>query len=219
MLKRSLAAAVFAVALNSVAFADEHMDQQVAGLAQAWDHAQFVTTAREGRLAEFARLDTQADALVRAYPTAAEPLVWQAIILSSEAGVEGGLGALGKVTRARDLLLQAERINPNALGDGSIYTSLGSLYAQVPGFPIGFGNRDRARGYLQRALRANPDGIEPNYFMADYLVRGNDFAAARPYLERARNAPARPGRDAADNGRRRDVAALLAQVNAHASQR
>lgn len=215
MLKRSLAAAVFALALNGVAFADEHMDQQIGGLAQAWDHAQFVTTAREGRLAEFARLDTQADALVRAYPAAAEPLVWQAIILSSEAGVEGGLGALGKVTRARDILLQAEHINPNALGDGSIYTSLGSLYAQVPGFPIGFGNRDRARDYLQRALRANPNGIEPNYFMADFMVRQNDFAGARSYLERAEHAPARPGRETADAGRRRDVAALLQQVNAH----
>ncbi|MCX7358048.1 MAG: hypothetical protein NT015_07895 [Alphaproteobacteria bacterium] len=218
MLKRSLAAAVFAVALNGAAFADEHMDQQVAGLAQAWDHAQFVTTARDGRLAEFTRLDAQADALVRAYPAAAEPLVWQAIILSSEAGVEGGLGALGKVTRARDILVRAERLNPNALGDGSIYTSLGSLYAQVPGFPIGFGNRDRARDYLQRALRANPNGIEPNYFMADFMVRQNDFAGARSYLERAERAPARPGREAADAGRRRDVAALLSQVNAHGAR-
>jgi tetratricopeptide (TPR) repeat protein len=160
-------------------------------------------------------LEGQAGELASQYPTAAEPLVWQAIILSSEAGIEGGLGALGKVTRARDLLLRAEQINPNALGDGSIYTSLGSLYAQVPGFPVGFGNRNRARQYLQHALELNPTGIEPNYFMADYLLRGDDYAHAGEYLRRALAAPARPGREAADAGRRRDIERMMARVNAH----
>lgn len=215
MLKQAFAALALTAGLAGSAFADEQMDRQIATLAQGWDHAQFDPQAAPARLAAFQRLDAQAERLVQAYPSAAEPLVWQAIILSSEAGAEGGLGALGKVTRARDILLRAEQINPNALGDGSIYTSLGSLYAQVPGFPIGFGNRQRALGYLTRALRANPTGIEPNYFMADYLVRGNDYAHARAFLERAQSAPARPGREIADAGRRRDVATLLAQVRAH----
>lgn len=216
MLKHALAAvAVAAAGLTGSAYADEQMDRQIAALAQSWDHAQFEERNTEAKLAAFQRLDTQAEQLVRAYPNVADPLVWQAIILSSEAGVEGGLGALGKVTRARDILLRAEQINPNALGDGSIYTSLGSLYAQVPGFPIGFGNRGRALQYLQQALRANPTGIEPNYFMADYLVRGNDYAHARAFLERAQSAPARPGREVADAGRRRDIVAMLAQVRAH----
>jgi tetratricopeptide (TPR) repeat protein len=161
------------------------------------------------------RLETQAAQLAQGNQQAAEPLVWQAIILSSEAGAEGGFNALHEVTQARDLLLQAERINPNALGDGSIYTSLGSLYAQVPGFPIGFGNKDRAHTYLERAVSMNPTGIEPNYFMADYLVRMHDYPHAIEYLHRAQAAPARPGREVADAGRRRDIDALMARARAN----
>ncbi|HVY83842.1 MAG TPA: tetratricopeptide repeat protein [Caulobacterales bacterium] len=216
MWKSAVAALALAMAFASPAAADPQTDQQIAALAHAWDHAQFEITGNDAKLTELQRLDAQSDQLARAHAGAAEPLVWEAIILSSEAGVEGGLGALGKVNRARDLLLQAERINPNALGDGSIYSSLGSLYYQVPGFPLGFGNRDRAREYLERALRMNPNGIEPNYFMADFLIRGNDYAHAATYLERAQAAPPRPGREVADNGRRRDIAALMAQVRAHA---
>lgn len=216
MFKRTLAALVMTLALAAPATADEQLDQQLAGLAHAWDHAQFEVSANDAKLAAFHRLDAEAAQIAQAHPAAAEPLVWQAIVLSSEAGVEGGLGALGKVSQARDLLLRAERINPNALGDGSIYTSLGSLYYQVPGFPLGFGNRDRAREYLQRALRMNPTGIEPNYFMADFLIRGNDFVHAGEFLQRAEAAPVRPGREVADAGRHRDIAALQAQVRAHA---
>jgi tetratricopeptide (TPR) repeat protein len=208
------AAALVSVSL-ATASADEAFDAQLLSLARAWDHAQFEVTPERARLTELRRVEAQANALASQHPQAAEPMVWQAIILSSEAGAEGGLGALGKVTQARDILLRAERIDANALGDASIYTSLGSLYAQVPGFPIGFGSRDRARDYLTRALAANPNGIEPNFFMADFLVRQHDYRNAATYLRRAQNAPARPGREVADAGRRREIAAMLIQVQDH----
>jgi tetratricopeptide (TPR) repeat protein len=188
---------------------------QIADLARAWDHAQFEIPGKAAKIAEFQRLEGEATRMERQYPEQAEPLVWEAIIVSSSAGVEGGLGALGKVTHAREVLERAERINPNALGDGSIYTSLGSLYYQVPGFPIGFGNKDRARAYLQRALAVNPDGIEPNYFMADFLAHQGDYAHAGAYLTRAAAAPPRSGREIADQGRRRDIAVLQEQVREH----
>jgi tetratricopeptide (TPR) repeat protein len=216
MLKCTIAALAMTLAMTTPVGADEQLDQQLSGLAHGWDHAQFEVAPNGAKLAELHRLDAQAGQIVQTHPGAAEPLVWQAIVISSEAGAEGGLGALGKVTQARDILLRAERINPNALGDASVYTSLGSLYYQVPGFPLSFGNRDRAREYLQHALRLNPNGIEPNYFMADFLIRANDFAHAGEYLQRAEAAPARPGREAADAGRRRDIATLWVQVHAHA---
>jgi len=75
----------------------------------------------------FEKLTRAAEAAVTAHPGRAEPLIWQAIIVSSDAGENGGFSALGKVKKARDLLLEAEKINAHAL-DGSVYTSLGSLY-------------------------------------------------------------------------------------------
>lgn len=203
------------VALSSQAHADPALDARIAAVAQAWDHAQFETPAKDAKIAELGRVATQARQVEAQFPGLAEPMVWEAIAVSSQAGAEGGLGALSKVTRARDILERAEKINPNALGDGSIYTSLGSLYYQVPGFPVAFGNKDRARAYLQRALSVNPDGVEPNYFMADFLVHQGDYAHAATYLQRAAAAPARPGREVADRGRQRDVAALAQQVRAH----
>jgi Tfp pilus assembly protein PilF len=84
----------------------------------------------------------------------------------------------------------------------------------VPGFPIGFGDHDKAKQLLQQALKLNPNGIDPNYFYADFLYTEGEYAAALPYLEKAAKAPPRPGREVADKGRHADIAALTAKVKA-----
>jgi Tfp pilus assembly protein PilF len=80
------------------------------------------------------------------------------------------LGALSLVKQARTNLEKAIEIEPNAL-QGSAWTSLGALYYQVPGWPIGFGDKDKADEMLKKALAINPDGIDPNYFYGDYLLK------------------------------------------------
>jgi Tfp pilus assembly protein PilF len=104
---------------------------------------------------------------------------------------------LGKEARA--LLEQSLEQDLNAL-DGSANTSLGSLYYKVPGGPIGFGSDKRAREQLEAALRINPEGIDPNYFMGEFLYESGDYEAARTHLETALAAPDRPGRDLVDTG-------------------
>lgn len=112
---------------------------------------------------------------------------------------------------AREKLLAAEALDPDTL-DGSVYTSLGTLYYKVPGGIIGFGDKSLAREYLEKALRANPHGIDPNYFYADYLYEQKQYSAARAALLKAQRAPNRPGRQLADEGRRREISELLSQV-------
>ncbi len=189
------------------------VDDRVAVLQRSWDHINY-EVPQGTRLAEMARLNAQADAVVAASPGRAEPLIWSAIITASEAGLRGGLGALGLAREARTLLERAEAINPRAL-NGAALTSLGSLYAQVPGPPIGFGNRTRARTYLQRALTIAPNDVDANYFMGDLLNREHEYADAARALERALAAPARPGRTAADRGRKAEARTLLARVRTH----
>ncbi len=159
----------------------------------------------------FEILSRRAHALSNQYPNRAEPLVWEGIILSTYAGAKGGLGALGLVTDARDRLLAAEKINPKVL-NGSVYTSLGSLYYQVPGWPIGFGDDDKAEQYLQRALQVNPNGIDPNYFYGDFLIDQGRHQQAIEVLKRALKAPSRPHRPVADAGRREEIHAKIAQA-------
>ena len=200
--------ALLLLAGATVAFADDsNMDQRIADLAHRWATISY-TTPEAQRDAAFVDVIANAQTISQAFPGNAEPLIWQAIVLGSAAKVEGGLGALHKAKEARDLLLTAETINPTAL-DGSIYSSLGSLYGKVPGWPIGFGDRNKARGYLEKALAIDPTGIDANYFYADFLADKGEYAESVVYLKRALAAPARPGRDDADAGRRRDVASLL----------
>jgi tetratricopeptide (TPR) repeat protein len=201
-------------ATPALAFAAEGdgFDAKVDALARGWAHANYEVHDKASQAREAARVAAEADALAHQFPTRAEPLVWEAIASATEGGAKGGLGGLALAKNARHLLEEAERINPNALGDGSVYTSLGSLYAQVPGFPIGFGDPAKARAYLQKALAINPNGIDPNFFWGDFLFRQGDFAGAATALERAVAAPPRPGREVADHGRRADAAGLLAQA-------
>jgi len=185
----------------------ETVEEGLPALQHGWAEAYYVTAAAD-KEKQFERLGARAAQLAAANPGRAEPLVWQAIILSSHAKFEGGLGALGKIKTARALLLQAEKIQPAVL-DGSIYTSLGSLYAKAPGWPIAYGDRKKAAEYLQRALQINPNGIDPNYFYGDLLLEQGNRAEGEKYLRKALAAPPRPGREDADTGRRAEIAALL----------
>ena len=115
----------------------------------------------------FEVLANDAGAFVAEYPDRAEPRIWQAIVLSTWAGEKGGLGALSLVKEARRQLEKALEIDENAL-EGSAYTSLGSLYYQVPGWPLGFGDDDKARRYLQKALSLT-SGLFCFSAPADYL--------------------------------------------------
>ena len=69
---------------------------------------------------------------------------------------------------------------------------------------------EAARAYLTRALAANPNGVDSNFFYGDFLVRQGDYAGAESALQRAINAPPRPGRELADRGRKAQAAALIA---------
>jgi tetratricopeptide (TPR) repeat protein len=199
-------------AVNALALADATFDGELLAIQQAWAVVNYDTPAT-ARDAEFSKLETRAEAFAKANPDRAEPLVWLGIVQSSHAGARGGLGALGLAKKARANLESALAHDPRAL-DGSAYTSLGTLYYKVPGFPLGFGNKGKAQELLRNALSLNPDGIDPNYFYADYLYEQGRYAESMQYLEHAAKAPARVGRERADEGRRGEIAALTARVKA-----
>ncbi len=98
--------------------------------------------------------------------------------------------------------------------DGSVYTSMGSLYCQVPGWPLAFGSDDKACAYLEKALSINPDGIDANYFYGDFLLNQGDYAAAAKAFEKAIQAPPRAERPLADQGRRQEAEAGLVKARA-----
>jgi tetratricopeptide (TPR) repeat protein len=157
-------------------------------------------------------LAEQARKITEANPNLAEVLIWEGIVVSSEAGAKGGLGALSLAKEAKLRLDEALKLNDKALS-GSAYTSLATLYAKVPGWPLGFGDKERAEEYFKKSLAINPGGIDPNFFYGEYLIDRDRHVEARTYLENALKAAPRPGRELADSGRRTEIQALLAKLN------
>ena len=153
-------------------------------------------------------LAAQAHKLSEANPNLAPALIWEAIVVSSEAGARGGLGALSMAKEAKRLLDESLKLDEKALY-GSAYTSLATLYAKVPRWPIGFGDKAKAEELFRKSLAINPTGIDPNFFYGEYLIDEDRIAEGRRYLEKALNAAPRPGRETADQGRRREIQALL----------
>jgi tetratricopeptide (TPR) repeat protein len=148
-----------------------------------------------------------ANAIAARFPDDTEPLVWQALALLVEAEIRSDLSAFGIAARARDLLEKAERLDPRATG--LIQTSLGMLYYEMPGWPLGFGDKKKAARYLTEALAMDPDGMDSNYFYGDYLLQSGKYREAEVYLERAAKVAVRPGHERADNGRKKDIQEAL----------
>lgn len=207
-------ALLFASALSSAANAS--FDEDLLDIQHRWAVANYSTRGKAQKKA-FATLLEDARALAESHPDRAEALVWQGIVASTYAGVKGPFGAMSLANEAREVLTKAEHLDPSVL-DGSVYTSLGTLYYKVPGGIIGFGDKELAGNYLQKALQANPEGIDPNYFYGEFLFEQEDYAAARDALLRAQQAPARADRPLADQGRQREIAALLQRVNREISR-
>ena len=204
------AAILLCVAIIASSTAWAGMEDDVARLRQDWERIKYQVPAKEQE-AQFEKLAKASEKVMGQYPKQAEPAIWHGIIEASYAGAKGGLGALSLAKSARKSLESAIAIDPTAL-DGSAYTSLGSLYYQVPGWPLGFGDDTKARELLQKGLALNPNGIDPNYFYGDFLFRSGDYAGAEQALRKALQAPPREGRRIADEGRRKEVNELLDKV-------
>jgi tetratricopeptide (TPR) repeat protein len=189
------------------------VDDAVADLQRDWEVIRYQTPQAE-REKRFEALSLKAHKVTETYPGRSEPLIWEGIIVSSWAAEKGGIGALSLVKQAKADYEQALQIDAKAL-DGSAYNSLGVLYYKVPGWPLGFGDKAKAKELLQKALALNPQGIDPNFFYGEYLVETKHADEAMPYLEKALQAPPRPGRQIADSGRREEARALMTKIKSN----
>ena len=216
MYKQTLKIALMSLALlvmqpGNAGLSSSAQMPEVREIQSEWARLYYLDEFLNKNYRELQALADQADLLAQDHPQNAEALVWDAIVLSTLAEKKGGLGALGLVKKARRKLEQAEAIDPEVLG-GSVYASLGSLYSKVPGWPIGFGNDDKAEKYFRKALAINPQGLDINYFFAEYLVdQGNDVKALE-HIERALQAAPMADRPLADQGRRQQAIKLRAEL-------
>jgi tetratricopeptide (TPR) repeat protein len=206
--KNSLAATFFMILAGPLLAATP--EELIRPIQDQWAEIKYRQPAKQ-QADLYHDLARQARKLSEAHPNLAEALIWEGIVVSSEAGARGGLGALSLAKEARNLLEESLKLDEKAL-NGSAYTSLATLFARVPGWPIGFGDKKRAESHFRKALALNPSGIDPNFLYAEYLVDRDRFGEARALLETALKAPPRAGRELADKGRRQEIQALLQRI-------
>jgi tetratricopeptide (TPR) repeat protein len=194
-----------AVLLGAVpARADEGMSSALLAIENRWAEIRYEMKDKKQKLEAGKALAVEAEAAVARHPGKAEPLIWHALALLIEAEVRADISALSVTKKAKALLENAQSIDTAAL-DGMIHTTLGMMYYEVPGWPIGFGDKKKAVEHLSKALEIDPHGLDTNYFYGDYLVMNRKGREALPYLEKAAQVLPRPGHERADAGRKTDV--------------
>jgi len=190
------------IAQNDVAFKD---------LQKSWAQVNYQLQGKK-QISAFESLMATADDYIAQQPKNPELLIWRGIIKSTYAGAKGGLTALKYAKASRRDFEQAMDINAQAL-HGSAYTSLGTLYFSVPGWPVAFGDDKKAKRFLLKALSINPQGIDANYFYAQFLQDQGDLGKSLRYYEKALAAEPRLGRAIADSGRRDDIRRAILALN------
>ena len=148
----------------------------------------------------------------RAYPGRSEPLVWEGIIVSSLGRREGRPG----------------RARPGQAGQGAVRAGdpdrrqgarrlglqqPGRAVLQGAGLAAGLRRQGQgARSCCRRRWRSTRRASTRTSSTASTWSRPSTPSEAVTYLERALQAPPRPGRQIADTGRREEVRALLAKI-------
>jgi tetratricopeptide (TPR) repeat protein len=141
----------------------------------------YYQTAKANQAKAYQVLLNHTLALNQQYPKAPELLFWQAVIKATAAEQQDGLSALKSVTEAKDLLLTAIKLKPSTM-DGSAYVTLGTLYGHVPGWPVAFGDNQKARQMFEAALNINPKAVDAHYFYGEFLANNNELKAAREHF-------------------------------------
>ena len=206
----------FACVTGGTALASNNkaMDADIHSIELQWEHIKFDEDGSPNQFAHIDALAKFAAGLVEKYPGRVEPLIWQGIVTSEEAGMAGTLSAMGYAKTARAVLEQAYEKDPAAL-DAGAPTSLGVLYSRVPGFPIGFGDNDKARELLMQAVSLAPNGMDANYFYADFLMTQREYATAEKVLKHALALPPQKNRPLWDKNRRAVIRELMAKAEAN----
>lgn len=130
------------------------------------------------RKAHFQKGIDEARALLEKDPNSSEGLFWLAVNMGAEALERGKMSALPIVPKMEKLLLKLDAKDPG-YQEGGAARVLGRLYHQAPAV-ISVGSSDKARQFLERALKVAPDHPGNQAFAADFFLdKGEDDRAKK----------------------------------------
>ncbi len=193
----AIAAASFTMLMTSSQMSragdDRELNADILKVAEDWATVKYLSQSDGERKEKMEAVGAEANSLLKRYPDRVEAMIWDGIVTSERASLTWGLTALDFASRARDVLIEAEKKDPKAL-DAGAPTSLGVLYYRVPGFPLGWGDNAKARQLLKEAVQNAPNGRDAHYFYADFLYEQGEYQAAEEVLKKALALPHHPER-------------------------
>lgn len=143
---------------------------------------------------EYSRLISKAQHLGMRYPDATEPVFWEANILASRAEHENIFTALASINTAKTLLKKVIQKDASTLGGAALVT-LSILYYEMP---LIYNDSSMAERYLKQALKINPNGVDPNYYYAEFLRSIDKIMLAIKYYKFVLSATVRSEQQFAD---------------------
>ncbi len=199
---------IISVSLNA---SSAKMDAAMQPLKQEWAEIKY-TIAEKQKRSQLESLIKRVDAVAASYPNEVQPIVWRGTMLSTMASLKSGFSALSSAKKAKKDLELALRQDASA-EKGYAHVILGALYSRVPGKPIGFGSKEKAKHHLLTALQMDPDGLDANFFYGEFLLEQGEFVAAKKYFEVAQKSPVNLENKTLDIGRRQEIAKAMSVVN------
>jgi tetratricopeptide (TPR) repeat protein len=201
---------------SALASNNKAMDADLHAIELRWEHIKYDEDGAPNQFDDIDALAKTAAGVAAKYPGRVEPVIWEGIVTSEEAGMASTLSALGYAKAAKAILEEAYAKDPAAL-DAGAPTSLGVLYSRVPRWPLGFGDTEKARDLLVQAVSLAPNGMDANYFYADFLMNQQEYAAADKVLKHALSLPPQTNRPLWDKNRRAVIRELMAKAEAKAA--
>ena len=200
-------------AVPAFADADPAFDGALHNLEIRWETVKFTIPPGDKQTAEMEKVGAEADALMARFPNRVEAEIWDGILKSEQASMASAFSALSLAKQAKAILEKAYAENPVAL-DAGAPASLGVLYYRVPGFPIAFGDNQKARSLLEQATNSAPQGLDAWYFYGDFLMNQGENDKARQAFTYALSIPESPLRPLWDKSRRQVIKEDLAKLQA-----
>jgi tetratricopeptide (TPR) repeat protein len=200
-----LATLSFPFASISRAAEDPALKAALLQIALSWEHIKFEETDKNLQEQQMVAVAQRAGAVAQQFQGHVEAEIWLGIVISEQASMASENGspfkALGFAKHAREILESAEKTDPFAV-DAGAPTSLGVLYYRVPRWPVGFGDKAKARQLLQEAVKNAPKGLDANYFYGDFLMDEGESAEAQRIFKYALTLPPHPDRPVWEKSRR-----------------
>jgi len=94
------------------AFNTKAMDADIHSIELQWEHIKFEEDGSPNQFAHIDALANFAATLVQKYPGRSEPLIWEGIVTSEEAGMANTLSALGYAKKAKAILEESYQRDP-----------------------------------------------------------------------------------------------------------